>query len=309
MKKFSYYVLTILILMFIFMVLISLPTIALAQYLFDDMMIYADINYAQDTEQSSIQSIQIRDQLLDIYQPQYCISCPVVIYIHGGYWVLGDKGSLSYKAKAFTAHNYVYISMNYRLAPDYPFPHNAQDVAEAFHWVKENIGKYGGNPEQIYILGHSAGGHLAALIALDEQYLFPFDLSPSDIAGIIGLDSAAYYLPDLIVAEPENQDLFYWAFGDNPEDWERASPINYIKAVQKEELVPPFLLLVAGGRTVSEDVNRLFCERLTEGGYFASMLYYREKDHVSIDFELGKEGDLVFPAILAWLEGLQNLKR
>lgn len=307
MKKFSYYALTILIL--ISMVLISFTTIGAAQYLFDDIKIYTNINYIQDNEQLGIQSVQIRDQLLDIYRPQDCISCPVVIYIHGGYWVLGDKGGFNYKAKAFTAHNYIYISMNYRLAPDYPFPHNVQDVARAFHWVKENIGGYGGNPKQVYILGHSAGGHLAALIALDEQYLFPFDLSPSDIAGIIGLDSAAYYLPDLIAAEPENQDLFYWAFGDNPEDWERASPINYIKAVQKEEPAPPFLLLVAGGRTVSEDVNRSFYERLTDDGYYASMLHYRGKDHVSIDSELGKEGDPVFPAILAWLEGIQNLKR
>ena len=75
------------------MVLISFPAIALAQYFFDDIKIYTDINYVQDTEQTSTQSVQIRGQLLDIYRPQDCMSCPVVIYIHGGYWVWG-QGSL-----------------------------------------------------------------------------------------------------------------------------------------------------------------------------------------------------------------------
>ena len=304
MKKLSYYFLTTLLL--ISNALISVPTIASAQYLFEDMHIHTDINYAQDKEPFNTAAAQHNGHLLDIYQPLDCKSCPVIVYVHGGYWVLGDKGSFSYKAKAFTAHNYIYISMNYRLAPDYSFPDNAQDVARAFHWVKENIAGYGGNPEQIYLLGHSAGGHLAALIALDAQYLLPFDLSPSDIAGIIGLDSAAYYLPDLIAAEPENQYLFYWAFGDNPQGWERASPINYVKP---GKVLPSFLLLVAEGREVSEAVNESFYEKLRSTGYNVTLLQYRGKDHVSIDTELGKEDDPVFPDILGWLGELQNLKR
>lgn len=81
------------------MVLISFTTIGAAQYLFDDIKIYTNINYIQDNEQPGIQSVQIRDQLLDIYRPQDCISCPVVIYIHGGYWVLGDKEVLTIKQR------------------------------------------------------------------------------------------------------------------------------------------------------------------------------------------------------------------
>lgn len=274
----------------------------------NNILIYSNIDYySQDEDNSKIttgSSSERRSHLLDIYQPKDCELCPVIIYIHGGYWVLGDKGGLSYKAKAFTDNGYIYISINYSLAPDYQFPVNAQDVAQAFFWVKNNITGYGGDAEQIYLLGHSAGGHLAALIGLDGRYLSPFSLSPSDISGIIGLDSAAYYLPSLIEAEPENKDLFYWAFGDNPEDWEKASPINYVREKQKEQIVPPFLLLVAGGRKVSQDVNQAFYEKLKYYGYDANIHYFYDEDHVSIDYGLGQDNDAVFPILLDWINNI-----
>lgn len=270
--------------------------ICLAQLKWNQVEVYSDINYFPEniSEETSKNA-----HLLDIYKPEYCQSCPVIIYIHGGYWVMGDKGGLSYKVKAFTSQNYIYISINYSLSPDYQFPAHAYDVARAFSWVKNNINKYGGNPEQIYLLGHSAGGQLAALMALDEHYLAEFGLAPPDIAGIIGLDSAGYHLPSLFAAEPENQYLISWAFGDEPEDLETASPINYIK---KGLNIPPFLLLVAGGRNVSVEVNNSFYQKLIDNGYQADILQFPEKDHVSIDYELGKDKDPVFPAVLNWLK-------
>lgn len=241
--------------------------------------------------------------LLDIYRPEECQSCPVIMYIHGGSWVLGDKGNFSYKSKAFTAQNYIFVSINYRLSPDYKFPAPAYDIARAFSWLKNNIALYGGNSKLIYLLGHSAGGHLAALIALDERYLSAFGLASTDIAGIIGLDSAAYHLPSLFAAEPENQYLFYWAFGENPPDWEVASPVNYIR---EGKAVPPFLLLVAGDRKISETNNEYFYQKLINTGNKVVLVKFPEKDHVSIDYELGTEGDTVFNTIINWLEKFDN---
>jgi len=272
----------------------------LAQIQWNHVQIHTDINYAEDTYEHDNQS---KSHLLDIYQPEDCQSCPVMIYIHGGTWVLGDKGGLSYKAKSFTSQGYIYISINYRLSPDHRFPAHAQDVAQAFSWVKNNIQEYGGDPEKIYLMGHSAGGHLAALITLDEQYLTTFNLKPSDINGIIGIDSAAYHLPSLFSAEPENQYLFSWAFGANSEDWEKASPINYIR----EDLnIPPFLFLVAGDREISKTVNENFAQKLREYGYNSALFHFSNKDHVSIDYDLGKEDDPVFPVILDWLRDVSD---
>lgn len=267
----------------------------LAQSKWNQVHIYSNLNYYQE---NILEVAQKNAHLLDIYQPKDCQTCPVIIYIHGGTWVLGDKGGLSYKAKAFTSQDYVYVSINYRLSPDYQFPTHAYDVARAFFWIKNNIQHYGGHPDKIYLLGHSAGGHLAALIALDKRYLAAFGLASSDISGIIGLDSAAYHLPSLFAAEPENQYLFSWAFGDNPEDWEKASPINYVREGLN---IPPFLLLVAGGREVSKTVNQIFDQKLDQYGYDVSISYFEEKNHVSIDYDLGKEDDAIFAVILGWL--------
>ncbi len=289
-----------LILIFTIFFFLCFSQICLAQIQWNHVQIHTDINYAEDTYEHDNQS---KSHLLDIYQPEDCQSCPVIIYIHGGTWVLGDKGGLSYKAKSFTSQGYIYISINYRLSPDHQFPAHAQDVAHAFSWVKNHIQEYGGDPEKIYLMGHSAGGHLAALITLDEQYLATFNLKPSDINGIIGIDSAAYYLPSLFSAEPENQYLFSWAFGDNPRDWEIASPINHIK---EGKTIPPFLLLVADGREISKTVNENFAQKLCEYGYNATIFHFPNKDHVSIDYDLGKENDPVFPVILDWLRGLSD---
>ncbi len=273
----------------------SQTCIAMAQIQWNNIQIHTDIKYVEDNYE---QDNQNKFHLLDIYQPENCQYCPVIIYIHGGSWVLGDKGGLSYKAKAFTDNNYIYVSINYRLSPDYQFPNHAYDIAQAFSWIKKNIYSYGGNPDKIFLLGHSAGGHLAALIALDESYLAEFNLIPSDISGVIGLDSAAYHLPSLFAAEPDNFYLFSWAFGDNLIKWEKASPINYIK----EGLdIPPFLLLVAGDREVSKTVNQNFYQKLYQYGYDVNIFNIEEKDHVSIDYYLGKEDDPVFASILDWL--------
>ncbi|MDD3538785.1 MAG: alpha/beta hydrolase [Atribacterota bacterium] len=300
-KKQKLYILVV-ILLLVYVNLNLFIKIGWAYTQWNDIQIYADLNYYQDnkdTEEVLQYSPEMKAHLLDIYRPKSCYCCPVMVYVHGGTWVLGDKGGLSYKAKAFTAAGFIYISINYRLSPDYSFPAQAYDVARAFSWIRNNIADYGGNPEQIYLLGHSAGGHLAALIALDERYLSAFDLNPSVIAGVIGLDSAAYHLPSLFAAEPENQYLFSWAFGDNPVDWETASPINYIREGQ---IVPPFLLLVAGDREVSKIVNNNFYQHLSQYNYDATIFYIEEKDHVSIDYDLGKEGDPVFQVILNWLK-------
>ncbi len=284
-----------LILMVAIFVFLCFSQTCLVQIQLNGVRIFNDINYLEDNEKQDSQS---KAQLLDIYQPEDCQNCPVIIYIHGGTWILGDKGGLSYKAKSFTSQGYIYISINYRLSPDHLFPAHAYDVAHAFSWVKNNIREYGGNPEQIYLMGHSAGGHLATLITLDGQYLDAFNLRPYNINGIIGIDSAAYHLPALFSAEPENQYLFNLIFGENPQDWEGASPINHIKEGKN---IPPFLLLVADGREVSKTVNQAFSQKLRKYGYNATVFYFPNKDHVSIDYDLGKKGDPVFPVILNWL--------
>ncbi len=138
---------------------------------------------------------------LDIYRPKSSSTNaqkPVVVMIHGGGWRTGDKGSESQgrqKASFFTGHGFVYVSANYRLSPEVQHPAHVEDVAKALSWIFDNIASYGGDPKRIFLMGHSSGAHLAALVTADEAYLNKLGKSPAMLSGVILLDSAGYDIP------------------------------------------------------------------------------------------------------------------
>lgn len=274
----------------IFILLFVYPIISFPE--FKEIKIYKDIAYTK------IKGVDPKFNSLDIYTPIISINCPVIVFIHGGTWIQGDKGNLNDKIIAFIKSNFIYVSINYRLSPDIKTPLQAGDVAKAITWIYEYISDYGGNPQNIFLLGHSAGGHLAALTATDEHYLKDLGFSTKIIRGVIGLDSAAYYLPALIESEPENYYLFEIIFGNNPESWEKVSPIYYVK---KGKNIPPFLLIYAGDREVSKVVNLAFAKALQRLNYQVDLYYASHKDHVSIERDLGKLDDNIINKIFQFI--------
>lgn len=274
-----------------FYVLINQPIIA--QEIFKNISIFKDIPY------DVINDFEPYFTSLDIYTPLSGEQLPVIIFVHGGTWVLGNKGIFNEKIKSFVEVNLVYVSVNYRLSPNVRHPSHAEDVAKAITWIYEHISEYGGNPKNLFLMGHSAGGHLSALIALDEHYLQDLGYSNEIIRGVIGLDSAAYHLPSLFKKEPENTFLFEMAFGNRIEIWEEASPINYTEKIKN---VPPFLLLYAGDRVVTKEVNTAFYKSLIKATHQASLYFAQDKTHVSIERELGKPGDDVFQIIIHFIQ-------
>ena len=274
----------------IFNLLFMLPI--LAQETFEGIRIFKDIPY------TAIKDVDPNFTSLDIYTPLIDEHFPVTVFIHGGTWVLGNKGRLNEKIKSFVKANYVYVSINYRLSSDAQHPLHAIDVAKAVIWIYEHISDYGGDPLNIFLLGHSAGGHLSALIALDGHYLKNLGFSNEVIRGIIGLDSAAYHLPTLIQSEPENDYLFEMVFGNNSDIWEKASPINYVEKIQS---APPFLLIYAGNREVSKVVNLAFFDALRKSEHEVDLYHASDKNHVSIERDLGKSGDITIEKIFQFI--------
>ncbi len=133
-------------------------------------------------------------QSLDVYAPQATSlnsRYPVVLFMHGGGWRASDKndqlGVHANVCKALAARGLVVVNVNYRLAPRVKHPEPARDAAYAFRWCMENISQYQGDPERVFLSGHSAGGHLAALIALDENYLDDVGLAAAMIKGVVGI--------------------------------------------------------------------------------------------------------------------------
>ena len=184
-----------------------------------------------------------RFHTLDLYLPQGESELPLVLYVHGGAWRGGDKsqeGRVNF-VNLFTSRGVGVASVNYRLSPAVHHPAHVEDVARAFAWVYKNAGDYGIDPDEIFLAGHSAGGHLVSLLALDSKYLGQRGLSPERIKGVITI-SGLYDVVnsyDLGVGPyPREQ-----AFGTDPQGQRDASPA--LKVATAGTTTPPFLITFA----------------------------------------------------------------
>jgi len=182
------------------------------------------------------------------------------------------------------------VVTNYRLTPEVVHPGHIQDIARAFAWTYRNITRYGGDPERIFLGGHSAGGHLAALLALDERYLAAEGLSPELVRGVIGI-SGVYDLNAIPGFEA--------IFGADPEARRDASPIAHI--AEREEL-PPFLLLYAQFDLpgLAEQAQE-FAAALRAYGGVVDLKEISRRDHVTIIGLIGRPGDPTTAAMLDFL--------
>jgi acetyl esterase/lipase len=195
--------------------------------------------------------------LLDLYRPADKDTHPVLFFLHGGGWVMGSKdnyfGFYGYGtiARCLAERGLVVVLPNYRLSPAVRHPEHVKDVARAFAWTCRNAAKFGGDPRNIFVCGHSAGGHLAALLASDETYLKDVGRSWRDIRGVIGI-SGVYRVDDLDLklslagpggARVLHTDVrpFAVVFGDDPKLARQASPLTHVRPG-----LPPFLLVNAG---------------------------------------------------------------
>ena len=171
-------------------------------------------------------------------------NAPVLIYIHGGSWQKGDKKAVHSKPALADEIGAVFVSINYRLSPQAKHPDHVNDVAAAVKWVSENAAVYGGSADKIIIMGHSAGAHLASLVATHPSYLAAQGLSPSKIVCVVHLDGTID-LTDKIIDNERSQDVVAQAFGTDLEVLRDASPVNHIASLKGSGA--RFLLIGRGG--------------------------------------------------------------
>jgi len=193
-------------------------------------------------------------QKLDVYTPATCPTggCPVVMWVHGGGWSNGDKAGMGSEdgtaiGNVWSEKGAVVVAINYRLTPQVVHPAHVQDVASAINWVHRNIRNYKGNPNKLYIMGHSAGGHLVALVATDPQYLAAHRLTPAGaLAGVFPIDSGGLDL-EASLSEPIAGKRITDAFGMSPPALRAASPIYNVKQGRS---YPPFTMAAVKQRQV-----------------------------------------------------------
>jgi acetyl esterase/lipase len=243
---------------------------------------------------------------LDIYPAADAQSLPVMIFVHGGGWYRGDKARVYAMPQAFNETGFILISMNYRLIPEVGVVDQMQDLARAVAWTKENIGKYGGDPERIFLMGHSAGAHLVALLGTDESYLQDEGLGLTDIKGIVALDTQTYDLYKLITNLPEgNGEAYTDAFGTEPEFLKKMSPMRHVEAGKN---IPPILIAFTGEKESRSYFSTEFYKSLQEAGVTSSLLPATDKTHEQIHQDFGIPNDRVSGIIFDWLRSLlQNL--
>lgn len=136
-------------------------------------------------------------QQLDIYVPDAAVPrpFPVVVFFYGGGWESGKRKDYRFVGAELATHGVMTIVADYRLYPEVVFPKFIEDGALAVKWAQEHAAESGGNPKRLFLMGHSAGAQIAAMLALNKQYLRAAGADPHLIAGLIGLSGPYDFLP------------------------------------------------------------------------------------------------------------------
>jgi len=238
-------------------------------------------------------------QILDIYSPVNASQLPVVFWIHGGGWQAGDKTSVQMKPQAFVDRGFVFVSTNYRLLPHVEMEVIFQDIAKSLHWVHTHIAEYGGDPQRVLIMGHSAGAQLAALMCTDDRYLKAEGLSLDFIQGCVPVDGDTYDVPAIIeTAEtrrrvhglPQATFGHREKFGNTAEKHRDYSAVTH---VAQGKGIPPFLILYVADHPDNSAQAQRMGHALKAAGVAVTVYGARETNHNRINDELGLEADPV----------------
>ncbi len=269
---------------------------------------------------------------LDLYLPQGKKDFPVVVLVHGGAWMMGDNrccGLYSSVGEFLASRGIGAVLPNYRLSPAVKHPEHMKDLAKAFAWTKAHIAEHGGRTDNLFLAGHSAGGHMVALLATDEQYLQAEGLGSAAVRGVIALsgvyripegnyqfnlfgsgkdglrlgavgplrgDGGAGLLPGTGI--PMSVNAFGPVFGDNPKDRAAASPVSHARAG-----LPPFLLFSAendlpGVATMADE----FKQALVQKGCACRLETIAARNHNSIMFRAIDTDDPVAKEIVEFVQ-------
>ena len=269
-----------------------------------DLNVKRDIPYAEPANER---------QVLDVYASSDAKNLPVVFWIHGGGWQAGDTTSVQTKPQAFVDRGFVFVSTNYRLLPSVEMGIINRDIAKSIRWVHDHIADHGGDPQRLFVMGHSAGAQLAALICTDGRYLKAEGLSLATIKGCVPVDGDTYDVPAIITTaetrrhvhgQPQAKFGHREKFGNDPEKHRDFSAVTH---VAKGKGIPPFLILyVADHPDNSAQAQRLDAV-LKDAGIPAKVFGAQETNHTRINDNLGTPNDPATKALFEFVsEALKN---
>jgi acetyl esterase/lipase len=248
-----------------------------------------DLDYVPTAEYAA------KKDRLDVYAPVAAKGAPVVVSIHGGALREGDKSKEAFVGHLLARAGFVAVVINYRLSPGVMHPAHVEDAAHAVAWARTNAARYGGDPQKLFVIGHSAGAYLAALLATDAKYLAPYQMSVTDLKGVVPV-SAFFYVDRAGVAPDRPKDVW----GTDAAAWTAASPAAYLR-----KDAPPMLLLYADGdadwrRQQQADFQ---ADMKKTGASNIETRLITGRDHSSIWGRMKNANDETAAAIIAFIKG------
>ncbi|SOD99638.1 alpha/beta hydrolase [Spirosoma fluviale] len=256
-----------------------------------------DIAYAA----TNTPGVDAERHLLDVYAPRKAPATarmPVVVFIHGGSWNSGSKNLYSFIGRRLAKQGIVAVIINYQLSPAVRVPAMADDCAEAVRWTTQHIADYGGDPNRIFVMGHSAGAGLAALLATDSRLFAKLGMAKNPVKGAILDDPAGLDMFDYLTKlEYPNDQQYLIPYGKDPAVWRAVSPMYFVSDTTKP------MLMYSGGRTYPSitSSSQRFHERLKAHNVNHDYKVLPGKKHVAMVTQLFWQHNLVYRELLAFV--------
>lgn len=217
-------------------------------------------------------------QKLDVYVPRQPLEgAPVVVFFYGGSWNSGDRGDYAFVGEALASRGIVAVLADYRLYPQVRYPLFLEDSARAVAWTRAHIREFSGNPQRLFLMGHSSGAYNAAMLALDPALLGAVGMSSKDLSGWIGLAGPYDFLP---IKNAAVRPVFFW-----PDSPPQSQPINHVRQGE-----PPALLIAATKDNLVNPTRNTagLARKLRESGVPVQDLYYSRPSHVTLVASLSR---------------------
>ena len=209
-------------------------------------------------------------QTLDLYLPKDDAGAPLIVFVYGGSWQRGDKKTYKFAASALARRGLMVAVPDYALYPEARFPTFLEDVAAAVAWARANAATSADGPRRLVLMGHSAGAHIAAMLAFDSRWLLRHGLDPRrDISGFVGLAGAYDFLP---IVDPVIKVIF-----QHPEP-ASTQPISYVEGGE----APVFLGIAPADTVVRPGNSERLAARLRGKGSPVELKSYPRTDHLSL---------------------------
>ncbi len=259
-------------------------------------------------EYKSVNDVEPNLLSLDIYYTsKISEKKPIVVWVHGGGWCIGDKSNnMEDKVNLFQSENWLFVSVNYQLSPipyevsnpdRIKYPDHNNDISDAIYWIYNNIENFGGDPSRIALFGHSAGAHLVSLLGTRKSFIENKGMPFSVVKGVAAIDTEGYNVKTMVDG---GSDLYINAFGTNSNENVEASPVYNIN---QESTYPKFFIAKRGTSERIEKANA-FIQALTEAGVFVDQVDGSIYSHSEINEAIGKSGEtLITEPLLEFFRG------